>query len=134
MKPLIISVLFILFYLPGYGQNLPDQKTLLSAGSVPNTTLQHSPHKRQNNKVAIGGMMIVTGGIAGYFGTKIIADQRPLVTNDTYVGEVVAALGCATIVTGIVFIIRGINQHHSRRYGFEIIAPKRNELGITYNF
>ncbi len=81
----------------------------------------------------ISGVGIVTGVIGG---VVIISALSQYNINDSKLlaGLVMFIGGGAAGITGGCLAVAGMHRQHRGRYGFNMVSPKGNQLGVAYNF
>jgi hypothetical protein len=108
-----------------------------NGGFIANFAYHH--HKR-NRKLIIGGIMSLGGMVISFSGGIMYALGEP--GEDPYArntglqnaGIGVAAVGGAVLITGIILACIGKHEKNNGIYGLQLVSPRRNEIGVAYNF
>ena len=94
--------------------------------------------RKPNKKALTGGIMAGSGAVMVVGGTFCLllsggGDEGQINTTLQGVGFGLVIGGAGLAIAGGVMAIIGLTEVR-RQYGVQIIAPKRNEIGIAYNF
>jgi len=99
-------------------------------------TANYSLHNSWCGTHKAGVILMVSG--AGLFGAGIlIATTGPSPTGEEFfssqqlAGFMIVSLGVSAVLVGTPLLIAGSIHDHRK---FSLIAPKKNEIGIAYNF
>jgi hypothetical protein len=144
MKPvLFLSAISLLFIPSMHGQTFAVTQLSNKETSVINTCnytafAPHRGYKPGNKKIIWGGITAATGGVASVFGMLCYSfaqgdgEDGPPNGSLENTGKAFLAGGVALAATGFILMITGRTENN--RYGLQIVAPGKNELGIAYNF
>jgi hypothetical protein len=146
MKRAIAILALIVLVIPDMkGQSLSysqsSNETSIATSTFSNTSfVNYHGHKRLNKKMLWGGILAGSGGLTALFGGICYSwgdgdgtSKRPPSKSLHSFGTTCVIVGGAVAVTGFVLLISG-RMERNRGYGFELIAPKPNEIGFAYNF
>ena len=141
MKHAIIVLALILQLIPSsYGQTFASvPQAEFTPYSQANFT-NYSYHSHMGGAKLAGGIIAFSGMTAGFLGVFFYAvsagggsESDPPNYDMQNIGVELMIAGGAMIIGGCALGIGGIIHDH-KRYGLHIIAPKKNEIGLAYNF
>ena len=84
--------------------------------------------------MSLGGLVISFSGGAMYALGEPGEDPYARNTGLQNAGIGVAAVGGAVLITGIILACIGKHEKNNGIYGLQFISPRKNEIGVAYNF
>lgn len=110
---------------------------LLQPPAVVNLAAPGAGDKRAKSVMLSGfglmgaGSLMFVGGIA----LALSADNENNTTNNGHIGVAILVGGVMVFVAGTAMsIVGGSVYHHSKKHRYSIISPKKNQLGLAYDF
>jgi hypothetical protein len=140
MKKLLSILSFILLLIPQTRGQTFAFKAQPMQDEFNYSSIANYHHSRPHNKkMLIGGIIAASGGLITiigvsmiFIGTETTYDLPP----DTGLrdgGIVVGSVGFVIAMVGGIIAAKGLKEKRAS-YGFKIISPKKNEIGLAYNF
>ena len=91
-----------------------------------------------NSMTKVGTIMSSAGIITGVIGAVVLINSLNLesenVDNQLATGLIVFIAGGVVGITGGSLALSGLMRQHHHRYGFQLVTPKANQVGLACNF
>ena len=144
MKNLLSILLVVILFLPNtYGQSLafePQRANTEFTSYSPANFINYHYHRPHSRNYYVGGIIGLSGCVVIWPGLVLYAfgsiqDYEAPHPNYgmQYAGIALMGAGAAMGIVGAVIGIKA-KKEDKKRYGFRLITPGINQLGIAYNF